>query len=63
MHISKTNVMINAMTSGPIEDEFAKMRKQMIKKDLMGRDITDPDVLRVMDQIPREQFVPSKLSS
>jgi protein-L-isoaspartate(D-aspartate) O-methyltransferase len=53
--------MINAMTSGPIEDEFAIMRQRMIKNDLMSRDITDPDVLRVMDQIPREQFVPPKL--
>ena len=53
--------MINAMTSGPIENEFAIMRKRMIKNDLMGRDVTDPDVLGVIDQIPREQFVPSKL--
>ncbi len=55
--------MIKAMTSGPIEDEFAKLRQRMIKNDLMGRDITDPDVLRVMDQVPREQFVPPKLRS
>ncbi len=55
--------MINAMTSGPIENEFAKLRQRMIKNDLMGRDITDPDVLRIMDQIPREQFVPPKLKS
>jgi protein-L-isoaspartate(D-aspartate) O-methyltransferase len=53
--------MIKTMTSGPIEDEFARMRQRMIKNDLMGRDITDPDVLRVMDEIPREQFVPPKL--
>lgn len=30
----------------------------MIEQDLRGRDITDPDVLRVMAEVPREQFVP-----
>jgi protein-L-isoaspartate(D-aspartate) O-methyltransferase len=30
----------------------------MLKHDLMGRDITDPAVLQVMAEIPREQFVP-----
>jgi len=33
-------------------------RRRMIERDLMGRDITDPHVLRVMAQIPREEFVP-----
>lgn len=55
--------MINAMTSGPIENGFAKMRQRMIKNDLIGRDIKDLDVLRVMDEIPREQFVPPILRS
>jgi len=30
----------------------------MIEHDLMGRGITDPDVLGVMAEIPREEFVP-----
>ena len=35
-------------------------RRRMIERDLQGRDITAPDVLRVMVQIPREEFVPSE---
>jgi protein-L-isoaspartate(D-aspartate) O-methyltransferase len=35
-------------------------RERMLKHDLRGRDITDPDVLRVMAQIPREEFVPQE---
>jgi len=35
----------------------------MIKWDLMGRDITDPDVLKVMSEIRREEFVPSSYLS
>lgn len=33
-------------------------RRRMIERDLRGRGITDPDVLRVMGEIPREEFVP-----
>lgn len=33
-------------------------RRRMIEHDLKGRDITDPEVLRVMAEIPREEFVP-----
>jgi protein-L-isoaspartate(D-aspartate) O-methyltransferase len=39
-------------------DRFAEARRRMVKNDLQGRDITDPDVLRVMAEIPRELFVP-----
>jgi len=35
----------------------------MVKNDLQGRDITDPDVLRVMAEIPREKFVPEAYRS
>jgi protein-L-isoaspartate(D-aspartate) O-methyltransferase len=33
-------------------------RERMLKHDLRGRDITDPAVLKVMAEIPREVFVP-----
>jgi protein-L-isoaspartate(D-aspartate) O-methyltransferase len=33
-------------------------RERMLKYDLRGRDITDPAVLKVMVEIPREAFVP-----
>ena len=35
----------------------------MVKNDLQGRDITDPDVLSVMAEIPRERFVPETYQS
>jgi len=38
---------------------FEPARRRMIEHDLKGRDITDPDVLRVMGEIPREEFVPA----
>ena len=48
------------MDSRKAEDRFAKSRKLMVNRDLMGRDITDPDVLGVMGEIRREEFVPEK---
>ncbi len=39
-------------------DRFAKGRERMLRQDLMGRDITNPNVLKVMMEIPREEFVP-----
>ncbi len=41
------------------EDKFARVRRRMIDWDLRGRDITDPRVLRVMEELPREEFVPA----
>ena len=48
---------ITVMDGGE-EDRFAKARERMLRWDLMGRDIKDPDVLRVMWEVPREEFVP-----
>ena len=33
-------------------------RERMLRHDLRGRDISDPEVLRVMAEVPREEFVP-----
>ncbi|MEN6333089.1 MAG: protein-L-isoaspartate(D-aspartate) O-methyltransferase [Phycisphaerales bacterium] len=41
------------------DSDFEPARRRMIEHDLKGRDITDPDVLRVMAEIPREEFVPA----
>jgi protein-L-isoaspartate(D-aspartate) O-methyltransferase len=38
-------------------------RLQMVTLDLQGRDITDPDVLKVMAEIPREEFIPEQYRS
>jgi protein-L-isoaspartate(D-aspartate) O-methyltransferase len=52
-----------AMHSQAAQDSFAKAREHMLKWDLEGRDITDPDVLTVMSEIPREEFVPESHKS
>ncbi|MHC4113000.1 MAG: protein-L-isoaspartate(D-aspartate) O-methyltransferase [Planctomycetota bacterium] len=44
-------------------DRFAKVQERMLSRDLKGRDIADPDVLRVMGQIRREEFVPQTYES
>jgi protein-L-isoaspartate(D-aspartate) O-methyltransferase len=44
-------------------DRFAKSRERMLKQDLEGRDITDPRVLKVMAEIPREEFIPEPYKS
>jgi protein-L-isoaspartate(D-aspartate) O-methyltransferase len=40
------------------DNGLEKARRRMLKDDLRGRGITDPEVLRVMGEIPREEFVP-----
>ena len=40
------------------QDMLNQARQRMLKHDLRGRDITDPDVLRAMMEVPREAFVP-----
>lgn len=42
------------------KDKFAAERQAMVRRHLKGRDITDPAVLRVMAQIPREKFIPAE---
>jgi protein-L-isoaspartate(D-aspartate) O-methyltransferase len=51
------------MHSQKAENRFAEARRRMVSNDLQGRDITDPDVLRVMAEIPRERFVPEAYQS
>ena len=40
------------------QNNLDEARQRMLRHDLRGRDITDPDVLRVMTEVPREEFVP-----
>jgi len=46
-----------------MKDKFGAAREQMLRLDLMGRDITNPDVLKVMAEVPREAFVPESYFS
>lgn len=46
-----------------MKNRFASVRRRMLEQHLKGRDITDPRVLKVMVEVPREEFVsPSYLS-
>lgn len=40
------------------KDKFKAARERMLRWDLRGRDITDPRVLAVMAEVPREEFIP-----
>jgi protein-L-isoaspartate(D-aspartate) O-methyltransferase len=44
-------------------DPFAAARQRMVDHQFRGRDITDPNVLRVMGRVPRERFVPTAMQS
>jgi len=40
------------------KDKFSAARQRMLRWNLRGRDITDPRVLAVMAEVPREEFIP-----
>jgi protein-L-isoaspartate(D-aspartate) O-methyltransferase len=41
-------------------DELAEARREMVERQLRARDIVDEDVLRAMERVPREPFVPER---
>jgi len=43
------------------EERFLRLREQMVREQLEGRDITDPRVLDAMRRVPRHRFVPDQL--
>ena len=54
---------ITGMQGGEDRNRFARARERMVICDLKGRDITDSDVLRVMAEVRREEFVPAAYKS
>jgi len=40
-----------------MEDTLSKARQRMLERDLRGRGIRDPGVLKAMAEIPREEFL------
>jgi protein-L-isoaspartate(D-aspartate) O-methyltransferase len=50
--------MIKTMCGRQSEDKFNAAKERMLRWDLKGRDITDPRVLAVMAEVPREEFIP-----
>jgi len=55
--------MMHAMPGRENNDEFAAGRERMLRWDLQGRDITDPRILAVMGEVPREEFLPASQRS
>lgn len=43
--------------------KFSATKERMLRWDLKGRDITDPRVLAVMAEVPREEFIPESHKS
>lgn len=41
-------------------DPYSEMRKKMVKNTMRLRDITDEEVLAVMEKVPRHEFVPEE---
>jgi protein-L-isoaspartate(D-aspartate) O-methyltransferase len=40
------------------KDDFDRLRKQMVREQIMARGVNDPDVLKAMGKVPRHLFVP-----
>jgi protein-L-isoaspartate(D-aspartate) O-methyltransferase len=51
------------MTEKQNENEFDMLRQRMLTYDLKGRGITNPRLLNVMAELPREEFVPNSYRS
>jgi protein-L-isoaspartate(D-aspartate) O-methyltransferase len=45
------------------EKDFERLRKEMVSKQLITRDITDTSVLKAMSTVPRHLFVPPGVRS
>jgi protein-L-isoaspartate(D-aspartate) O-methyltransferase len=43
------------------EEDFKAARQRMVEKNLKGRDITDPQVLEILERVPRHLFVEKSL--
>ncbi len=55
--------IIESMKADNEKDDFALSRQRMLKNDLKARGISDPRILRAMEQIPRQLFVPQSYQS
>jgi len=49
---------MGAMLRPSEDNHLESARRQMLEEHLRGRGIADPDILRVMAEVPRERFVP-----
>lgn len=50
-------------TGSSPQDAFAGPRAEMVNRQIRRRGISDPGVLRAMEQVPRHEFVPEELQA
>jgi protein-L-isoaspartate(D-aspartate) O-methyltransferase len=43
--------------------EFDRLRRAMVERQIRARGVVDPEVLRAMNEVPRERFVPEDLAA
>jgi protein-L-isoaspartate(D-aspartate) O-methyltransferase len=58
--LEPTNTSSSAADVGPTAttvDAYAAQREQLVERTIVGRGVTDPDVLRAMRTVPRHHFV------
>jgi protein-L-isoaspartate(D-aspartate) O-methyltransferase len=53
--------LAGAFSEAGEDPALARARQQMVERQLRGRDIRDPAVLRAMGSVPRHRFVPPEL--
>ncbi|MDZ7698050.1 MAG: protein-L-isoaspartate(D-aspartate) O-methyltransferase [Deltaproteobacteria bacterium] len=55
--------MLPAFSCAQENKDFARLREQMVERQIKARGVTDPDVLSAMERVPRHRFVPEKYRS
>jgi protein-L-isoaspartate(D-aspartate) O-methyltransferase len=58
LHKTQQRTIIVFMTEQQNKDEFELSRRHMLEYNLKGRGIKNPRLLKVMEEIPRQDFVP-----
>ncbi len=51
------------MNSNQLDIEFARLRKEMVERQIVGRGIRNPRVIDAMKTVPRHRFVPAAHAS
>jgi protein-L-isoaspartate(D-aspartate) O-methyltransferase len=57
---SPTATSAPEVTRVPTPDRFADIRRRMVETQMRGRGLTDETVLKVMEKVPRHEFVPEE---
>lgn len=50
---------VDAQTKNEVHDDFRKERRRMVERQIRARGVSDRDVLKAMEKVPRHRFVPA----